>query len=143
MPKEPQKFSDEEAEISRALNQLIAIAIDERDRVSRLSGHGPDVQAMRLFGRRRPRTYLALKAAQVIVNPLGEAAEAITAILGKRLHELGGLSIMRRVYELTTLQAGDNWDRAEQILDERWAGIGEGDPEEGCREDAFPWLAQF
>jgi hypothetical protein len=65
-------------------------------------------------------------AAELLDNPVGEMVRQGVTILGKRLHEIGGMTLMQDVlYRVAELGcSGSERDRRIGIMDHRWSGIG-------------------
>ncbi len=64
------------------------------------------------------------KAADLIRDPIGEAVRVAVRVLGKRLHELGGMDLMTTVLDEVAQLDRANEPRRETIMDRRWDGIG-------------------
>lgn len=104
-----------------ALDALLAAIKDDNER------HRGDLTTPRSAGSMDwtwEETELELSAYDLIRNPVGQALRNAIKLLGERLHERGGIGLMREALDgACTLNAADEGWR-EAILDRLWSGIG-------------------
>ena len=75
------------------------------------------------------RTFLAAtpaqrQAAEIITRPVGEAVRAAVRLLGKRLYEIGGTSLMQDVAERVADRDPSRYSLRIDVIDKRFDGIG-------------------
>lgn len=118
----------ETQKIEDALDRLLT-AITWADRQPSTTPDDGPTSAGELIGRvlLRLETWTAAQQAAdaLMRRPASEALRQAVTTLGKRLHEIGGMALMRDVCDRVAERDPANESRRLGVIDHRWDGIGD------------------